>query len=60
MPSLPAFSLSPQLFGPSRSKKVKFNKRYSPSLTAEVFNIKGPKPSDFMISTGLGIRPMLR
>jgi hypothetical protein len=57
---LPDFSLLPQLFGPSRSRKVKFNKRYSPSLTAEVFNIKGPKPSDFMISTGLGIRPMLR
>jgi hypothetical protein len=59
-PSLPPISFPPQLFGPSPSKNVRFNKRYAPSLTATVFNIKGPKPSDFAVSTGLGIRPILR
>jgi hypothetical protein len=57
--NLPSFSLLPQMYGPKNTRKVGFKKKYFPSLTAVVFNIKGPKPSDFAVSTGLGIRPMI-
>jgi len=40
------------------SKKVKVKSKYTPSLTSLAFNVRGSKPSDKSISTGLFNRPL--
>jgi hypothetical protein len=35
-----------------------FNPQYAPSVEAIIFDIRGPKPKDFKVSTGLDLRPL--
>jgi len=47
------------LIEPSQ-KPIKFRSKYSPSVEAALFDVKGVMPSMGEISTGLNIRPLLR
>lgn len=39
--------------------KLSFDTKYTPTLEAELFNIKGEKPSKFEVQSGLTVRPLL-
>lgn len=56
---LPGFGEMRRSTSTRKSRKSDFTTQYTPSLEAEVFNIKG-KPAPFAVKSGLGLRPILR
>jgi hypothetical protein len=55
----PSLGLPLQMYGKSKSKRVKFKPQYFASLKATAFNIRGKMPSKFELSTGLFTRPII-
>lgn len=66
--NLPKSSMLPKLESQKKKRKkaarkeelVSFAPKYVPSIKAQLFNIKGPKPGKFAIAAGLGTRPLLK
>ena len=65
VPIFPPINLFPDPFKRKKTKKRKerftpFNPRYVPSVEAQIFDIRGSRPSKFSVATGINIRPILK